>query len=82
MRSREDFIIIFIDFFIFYMFLEFSMNPLDQFEIRDLISLNTTLIENAQFSLTNIALYLILAGLVTFYLHIFTDNNSKLLSTK
>jgi F-type H+-transporting ATPase subunit a len=58
------------------------MNPLDQFEIRDLISLNTTLIENTQFSLTNIALYLILAGLVTFYLHIFTDNSSKLLSNK
>jgi F-type H+-transporting ATPase subunit a len=58
------------------------MNPLDQFEIRDLISLNLPVLENMQFSLTNIALYLILASLIVFYLHILTDNNSELLSTK
>jgi len=58
------------------------MNPLDQFEIRDLISINSSLLENMQFSLTNIAMYLVLASLVSFYFHIFTDNNLKLLSNK
>lgn len=61
---------------------QFNHNPLDQFEIRDLISLNSSLLENMQFSLTNIALYLIIASIISFYFHIFTDNNLKLLSSK
>lgn len=38
-------------------------SPLDQFEIRNLLSLD---LFNAQLSLTNIGLYLIIAGLITY----------------
>ena len=58
------------------------MNPLDQFKIRDLISLNISFLNNMHISLTNIAFYLIIAGLLTLYLHLFTNNNLNLLSSK
>ncbi len=57
------------------------MNPLDQFEIRDLISLNISFL-NLQISLTNIAFYLIIAGFLTLSLHLLTNNNLSLLSSK
>ncbi|PIM97237.1 hypothetical protein CDL12_30294 [Handroanthus impetiginosus] len=38
------------------------ISPLDQFEIRDLISLNAPVLGNLSFSLTNIGLYLTLSG--------------------
>jgi F-type H+-transporting ATPase subunit a len=59
-----------------------SMNPLDQFEIRDLISLNISFINNMHISLTNISFYLIIAGLLTLYLHLYTNNNLNILSSK
>ena len=58
------------------------MNPLDQFEIRDLISLSISFFNNMHISLTNIAFYLIIAGLLTLYLHLYTNNNLNLLSSK
>ena len=58
------------------------MNPLDQFEIRDLISLNISFLNNIHLSLTNIAFYLLIAGILTLYLHLFTNNNLTLLSSK
>ena len=64
------------------MLYNFNMNPLDQFEIRDLISLNISFLNNMYISLTNIAFYLILAGFITLYLHLFTNNNLNLLSSK
>jgi F-type H+-transporting ATPase subunit a len=64
------------------MFYNFNMNPLDQFEIRDLISLNISFLNNMHISLTNIAFYLIIAGLLTLYLHLFANNNLNLLSSK
>src|SRR2546430_750758 len=39
-------------------------SPLDQFEIRDLVSLNAAILSNLNISLTNIGLYLILGLLV------------------
>lgn len=64
------------------MLFNFNMNPLDQFEIRDLISLNISFLNNMHISLTNIALYLIIASLLTLYLHLYTNNNLNLLSSK
>jgi len=64
------------------MLYNFNMNPLDQFEIRDLISLNISFLNNMHISLTNIAFYLLTAGLLTLYLHLFTNNNLNLLSSK
>ena len=40
------------------------LNPLDQFEIRDFISINAPLLFNLNISLTNIAFYLIIGGLI------------------
>jgi F-type H+-transporting ATPase subunit a len=62
--------------------IQVNMNPLDQFEIRDFINLNSSFLGNMQLSLTNIAMYLIIASMVSFYFHIFTDNNFTLLSSK
>jgi F-type H+-transporting ATPase subunit a len=64
------------------MLYNFNMNPLDQFEIRDLISLNISFLNNIHISLTNISFYLIIGGLLTLYLHLFTNNNLSLLSSK
>lgn len=64
------------------MLYNFNMNPLDQFEIRDLLSLNISFLNNMHISLTNIAFYLIIAGLLTLYLHLYTNNNLSLLSSK
>jgi F-type H+-transporting ATPase subunit a len=60
----------------------FNMNPLDQFEIRDLLSLNISFFNNLHISLTNIAFYLLIASFISLYLHLFTNNNSTLVSSK
>lgn len=53
-------------------------SPLDQFEIRDLISLDVPLLENLHFSMTNIALYLTITSIIMFNLHLIIENNNKL----
>jgi F-type H+-transporting ATPase subunit a len=40
------------------------VNPLDQFEIRDLISIHTPILGNLNISLTNITLYLIISSII------------------
>lgn len=54
------------------------ISPLDQFEIRDLISLNAPLLGNISLSLTNIGLYLTLGGYLVFILSLVGNNNEKL----
>ena len=54
------------------------ISPLDQFEIRDLISLNSPLLGNISLSLTNIGLYLTLGGYLVFILSLVGNNNEKL----
>ena len=54
------------------------LSPLDQFEIRDLISLNAPVLGNISLSLTNIGLYLTLGGYLAFVLSIITTNNNKI----
>jgi len=56
------------------------ISPLDQFEIRDLISLNAPILGNLSLSLTNIGLYLTLAGYLVFVLNILATNNGKIVS--
>jgi F-type H+-transporting ATPase subunit a len=58
----------------------FILSPLDQFEIRDLISLNAPILGNFSISLTNIAFYLTLAGYLVFGLSIFGNNNEKIVA--
>jgi len=56
------------------------MSPLDQFEIRDLLSINAPILGNLSLSITNIGLYLALGGYLVFILSIMTTNNNKLVS--
>lgn len=59
-----------------------SFNPLDQFEIRELISLFIPIINNMTISLTNITMYLVIAGGLVLISHVLTDNSSSLISSK
>ena len=58
----------------------FIVSPLDQFEIRDLISLNAPILGNLSLSLTNIGLYLTLGGYLVFALSLISNNNNKIVS--
>lgn len=55
-------------------------SPLDQFEIRNLLSLDAPILGNLSFSLTNIGLYLTIAGYLVFILHIMSTNYNKVIS--
>jgi F-type H+-transporting ATPase subunit a len=58
------------------------ISPLDQFEIRDLLSIYGHIFGNIHLSLTNIGFYLIIGGLLIFILNFFTTNYNKLVSNK
>jgi F-type H+-transporting ATPase subunit a len=55
-------------------------SPLDQFEIRDLLSLNAPILGNLHLSLTNIGLYLTIATFLVLSLNILATNFNKLVS--
>jgi len=55
-------------------------SPLDQFEIRNLLSLDAPLLGNISISLTNIGLYLSLAGYLILVLNILAINNNRVIS--
>ena len=55
-------------------------SPLDQFEIRDLISLDAPLLANVHFSLTNIGLYLTIGGFLVLAINLLATNYNKLVS--
>lgn len=48
----------------------YNESPLDQFEIRDLISLDAQILNNTHISLTNIGIYLIISVLILLFLSI------------
>ena len=55
-------------------------SPLDQFEIRDLLSLNAPVLGNLHLSLTNIGLYLTIATFLILTLNVLATNFNKLVS--
>jgi len=55
-------------------------SPLDQFEIRNLISLDAPILGNLSLSLTNIGLYLTIGGYLVFLLNIVATNNERIIS--
>lgn len=68
---------------IFYIFMNFFSNiisPLDQFEIRNLISLEAPVLGDLSLSLTNIGLYLTIAGYLVFSISLVSNNNNKVTS--
>jgi hypothetical protein len=56
------------------------LSPLDQFEIRNLISLNAPVLGNFSLSLTNIGLYLTIGGSLVFLLFLLSNNASRVVS--
>jgi F-type H+-transporting ATPase subunit a len=56
------------------------LSPLDQFEIRNLLSLDAPILGNLSLSITNIGLYLTLAGYLVFLSTLITNNNEKIVS--
>jgi len=56
------------------------ISPLDQFEIRNLISLDAPILGNLSLSLTNIGLYLTIAGYLVFIISLVSNNNNRIIS--
>ena len=56
-----------------------AYSPLDQFEIRDLISLDAPIIFSFHMTLTNIALYIILGSLISISLNLIASNYDKII---
>jgi F-type H+-transporting ATPase subunit a len=57
-------------------------SPLDQFEIRKLLSLDAPILANIQISLTNIGLYLIIGAFLILTLNILATNYNKIVSNR
>lgn len=56
------------------------ISPLDQFEIRDLMKLDAPILGNLSLSITNIGLYLTIAGYLVFAISVLSDNDRKIIS--
>ena len=54
-------------------------NPLDQFEIRDLISVHTPILGNLNLSLTNITLYLLISSIIIIGITSTTNKSKKII---
>jgi len=59
--------------------LDFVLSPLDQFEVRDLISLNANLLGNIHLSLTSIGLYLLIGGFIILTYSLLASNENKII---
>jgi F-type H+-transporting ATPase subunit a len=60
------------------MFETIIMSPLAQFEVISLISINAPILGYLNISLTNYGLYALLALLIIVGLHMYGDNDSKI----
>ena len=65
--------------FITIMQVNYILSPLDQFEIRDLLSLNISLLNNTHISLTNIGLYLSVGIILIISYSLLATNNNKII---
>jgi len=54
-------------------------SPLDQFDIRNLLSLEAPVLGNLSLSITNIALYVSIAGYLITTLTLMSTNNNKII---
>jgi len=55
------------------------LSPLDQFEVRDLLSLNISFLNNSHISLTNIGLYLSIGITLILGYSLLSTNNRKII---
>ena len=53
-------------------------SPLDQFEVRNLLSIQAPVLGNLSLSLTNIGLYLTIGGYLAFIIALFSTDNKKI----
>jgi len=60
--------------------LSFISSPLDQFEIRTLLSLDAPILANMEITLTNIGLYLIVGVILAFLLNQLATNYYQIVS--
>jgi F-type H+-transporting ATPase subunit a len=58
-----------------------NISPLDQFEIRDLLSLDVSIF-NIHIALTNISFYLTIGALIVITLNILATNYNRVISNK
>jgi len=61
---------------------EAIISPLDQFEIRNLFSIDTALLGNINLSITNIGLYMTIASFLAFTINILATNYSRITPNK
>jgi len=59
-----------------------TISPLDQFEIRDLFNINSSLLGYINISLTNIGLYLLLSFIIIIVLNLISTNYNKIINNK
>jgi F-type H+-transporting ATPase subunit a len=57
-------------------------SPLDQFEIKNLISLDLNILGNIQISLTNIGLYLTISAILVLSLNLLATNYNKIVANE
>jgi len=57
-----------------------NLSPLSQFEIRDLINLDTPILGNLHISITNIGFYLTIGALFVLVTNLLSTNFNKLVS--
>ena len=55
-------------------------SPLDQFEIRNLLSLDAPILANLHISLTNIGLYLTITAFIALILNLLATNYNKVIA--
>jgi F-type H+-transporting ATPase subunit a len=56
------------------------LSPLDQFEVRDLLSIDLPLLFNLHLSITNIGLYLTIAAIIVLGLNLLATNNNNIIA--
>jgi len=57
-----------------------NLSPLSQFEIRDLINIDTPILGNLHISLTNIGFYLTIGAFFLLVVNLLSTNYNKLVS--
>jgi F-type H+-transporting ATPase subunit a len=57
-------------------------SPLDQFEVRNLLSIDAPILANIHISLTNIGLYLTVGAFLILSLHLLATNYNKVVSNR
>ena len=61
---------------------QYIVSPLDQFEIRNLFSIETPLLDNMNLSITNIGLYMTIAAFLAFSVSVLANNVANITPNK